>query len=99
MSLEGGRTDAEQPGFNNRLDGENTAEGPRPEDDRGAPARSRPLPRSYRRITVPLPRVDERRHKELRCFTDVGDGRVLAGGRDRRTRLTRAGRSDLRRLR
>jgi hypothetical protein len=46
MSLGGGRADAEQPGFNNRLDGENTAEGPRPEDDRGAPVPVPPLPRS-----------------------------------------------------
>jgi hypothetical protein len=46
-----------------------------------------------------LPRVDERRDKELGSCSDDGGGPVLAAGQDRGTLLTRAGRSDLRRLR
>ncbi len=97
MSLGGNRADAEQPGFNNRLDGENTADGPRPEDDRGAPARSRPSRGATAGSQCPAASGRATR-QETRCFIDDGGGRVLAAGQDR-TLLTRAGRSDLRRLR
>ncbi len=63
MSLGGNRADAKQPGFNNRLDGENTADGPRPEmtvERRPGPAPPEELPPDH----SALPRVDERRDKK-----------------------------------
>jgi hypothetical protein len=57
---------------------------PRPEDDRGAPARSRPSRGATPDHSV-LPRVDERRDKELRSCSYDGGGRVLPAGQDCRT--------------